>query len=120
MCKSATPNPVHPIRSTVNLTCIVNMELDPAVDVPVILTTQWTGPDGFTTTNISQPILLENSFTYTNRAEVISLGRDQSGIYKCVAVLNASSSTGPYFINSNPTSNSIQVTTGEIGVQTSA
>ena len=119
MCKSATTNPVRPIRSAVNLTCIVHMELGPAVDVPVILTTKWTGPDGFTAANISQPIL-GGSITHTSRAVISSLERDQSGVYKCAAVLNDSSSTHSYFINSIATSGSIQITTGEIVTPTSA
>ena len=110
---SSTPNPVRPIGSAVNLTCIVHMELGSAIDVPVILTMDWTGPDGFTVTNISQPILPGNSITYTSRVVINSLGRNQSGVYKCTAVF-ANSSTDPYLIKSVATSNSIRVTTGEI------
>ena len=113
MCKSAPPNPVRPIGSAVIL--IVNMELEPAVDVPVILNTVWTGPNGFTATNISQPIFGINSATYISRAVVSSFGRNQSGVYTCTATLGASSSSNPYLIDhDNTTSESIQVTIGEI------
>ena len=118
VCNSATSNPVRPIGSAVTLTCIVCVKLEPAVDVPVILNTVWTGPNGFTATNISQPIFGINSTTYISKAIISSFGRTQSGVYTCMATLNASSST-PYLIDSITTSESIQVTTGEIVIVTS-
>ena len=108
---SSSPNPVRPIRSTVDLTCIVHMGfLGPKVDVPMILTTILRVPGGFLTTiDIqSQPT---NWGRYTSRAMISSFGREQSGIYTCMATLS-SSSANSYLINSS-TSNSIHVTTGE-------
>ena len=117
-CKSAPPNPVRPVGSAVNLTCIVHVELGPAVDVPVILNTVWTGPNGFTATNISQPIsgISSTMYNITSGAVTSSFRRDQSGVYICTASLNASSrsSINPYLIDSDTTSESIQVTTSEI------
>ena len=116
MLSSSNSNPVRPIRSAVNLTCIVRMELGPAVDVPVILTTVLTVPDGsMTTINVSQPIWGMNSTTYTSRAILSSFGREQSETYTCVAILS-SLSTNPYLTNGSSTSNSIQVTSGKIYV----
>ena len=106
---SNTPNPVRPFESIVTLTCIVHMELGPAVDVPVILTTEWTGPDGFIATNTLQP---ETTAPYTSRVMFSSFGREKSGIYTCAAILG-SSSTNHYLINSSTASESTRVTTGE-------
>ena len=80
MCKSDTPNPVRLIGSTVILTSIVYVELGPAVDVPVTLSTVWTGPDNFTATNVSQLILGISSTMYdiTSRTVISSFRRDQS------------------------------------------
>ena len=118
MCKSATPNPVRPIGSAVTLTCTVYVELGPAVDVPVTLSTVWIGPDEFTATNISQPIL-RISPNITSKAVINSFRRDQSGVYTCTASLNASSSFNPYLIDSDTIlSESIQITTGEIATIT--
>ena len=117
MCKSATPNPVRPIGSGVNLTCVVHVKLRPAVDVPVIVSTVWTGPSGFTANNISQPISGVSSSTYniTSRAVISSFEGSLSGVYTCTARLNATSSSRPYLIDSDTTSaGSVQVTTGEI------
>ena len=92
------------------------MELDPAVDVPVILNTMLTGPDrvNITTVNISQPIAILGTATiHTSRVVISTFEREKSGNYACIAILS-SSSNDPYFINGSATSNLIQVTTGEI------
>ena len=115
MLKSATPNPVRPIGSTVNLTCIVYVELGSAVDVPVIVSTVWVGPNGFTANDTSQPISGISSTMYynTSRAVISSFKRSQSGVYTCTVTLIASSSTRSYLIDSITTSGSIRVTIGE-------
>ena len=114
MCTLATPNPIRPIGSAVTLTSIVHVELGPAVDVPMTLSTVWTGPDNFTATNVSQLIWRIGSTTYdiTSRAVISSFRRDQAGDYTCTASLNTSSPTNPYLIDGT-TSESIQITTGE-------
>lgn len=109
---SSTPNPVRPIGSTVNLICIVHMELGLAVDVPVMLTIKWTGPDGFTATNTSRPSMGGTAASNTSRVVFSSFGREQSGIYTCTAILS-SSSTNLYLINTSTTPESIHVTTGK-------
>ena len=109
MLSATSPNPVQPIGS---LTCIVHVELSPAVDVPVTVNTVLTGPAGFVATSTSQPIM-ENTTTYTSTAMVSSLGRNQSGVYRCTATLH-SMLTNTYLINSNSTADSNQITIGEI------
>lgn len=107
---SSTPNPVRPIGSAVTLMCTVQVELNQAVDVPMTLSTVWTGPNGFTTTNTSQPDMT----TYTSTALINTFGRNNSGIYTCAATLRlTSSSTNIYLINGSTTSDSVRVTTGE-------
>ena len=109
---SNTPNPVRPIGSVVDLTCIVHiMELGSAFDVAVMLNIVWTGPDEFTTINSSQPALA-SSTTYTSRVVVSSFGRNESGNYTCTASLS-SSSANLYLSNSSAISDTIRVTTGE-------
>ena len=93
--------------SGLTLTCSV--ELSPAVDVPVTVTTVWTGPAGFMTTTTAQPVM-GSTTTYTSTAMVSSLGRDQSGDYTCVATVNSTSS----FIHSSMKSASTRVTVGKI------
>lgn len=62
--------------SSPNLTCIV--ELSPLVDVPVTVSTAWTGPAGFTTTTIAQPVM-GTTTNYTSAVVVASIGSSQSG-----------------------------------------
>ena len=87
-------SPIWPFGSDVNLTCTV--ELSPAVDVPVTVTTVWTGPDGFMTTNTTQTVMGSNT-TYTSVVMVSSFGRNQSGNYTCTATI---SSTAPFLLRS--------------------
>ena len=99
---------MQPIGSAVTLNCTVHVELSPAVDVPVTVNTVWTGPAGFMTT-IKVPVI-DGTTTYTSTAMIISLGRNQSGVYTCTATLH-SMVTMTY---SNATVDSYRVTTGEI------
>ena len=87
--------PVVPIivGSSTNLTCIV--ELTPLVDVPVTVTTLWTGPAGFRIANTAQPIV-GSSINYTSTAMISSSGREHSGDYTCKATVRVVAS----FINS--------------------
>ena len=61
--------------SSVSLTCTV--VLSPLVDISVTVTTEWTGPDGFMTTNTAQPVV-RSTTTFTSTATVGSFGREQS------------------------------------------
>ena len=67
------------------------MELSPSVDVPVTVTTVWTGPDGFMTTNTAQPVM-GSTTTYISR-EIVNL----LGDYTCTATL--SSNISSFLIN---------------------
>ena len=86
---SDQPNPIGSVGANVTLTCIV--ELSPAVDVPVTVNTEWTGPYWFRTTNTAQPVI-GSTTTYTSTAMVSSFGRDQSGDYTCTATVSSTSS----------------------------
>ena len=104
-------NPVIPIQligSDVTLTCTV--ELSPAVDVSVTVNTVWTGPDGFMTTNTAQPVM-GSTTTYTSTAMVSSFGRNQSGVYNCMATV---SSTSSFLTDSGPQSETARVTVGKV------
>ena len=98
-------SPIHP-GSDVTLTCTV--ELDPAVDIPVIVNAVLTGPDGFMTTNTAQPVM-GSTTTYTSTVVVSSFGRDQSGVYTCTAAVSSTSS----LISSSMQTTSARVTTGK-------
>ena len=104
---SSTDNPVRPIGSAIILTCIVHVELSPAVDVPMTLNTVWTGPEGFMAANTSHPVMT----TYTTTTMINSFGRNESGIYTCAAALSFSTI---YLINGTAITDSVQVTTGKI------
>ena len=71
------------------------MELSPFVDVPVTVTTEWTGPEGFMTSNTAQQVSGSRTTTYTSTAMVSSSrsGRDHSGNYTCKATVRAMSSS---------------------------
>ena len=48
------------------------------MDVPVTLSTVWTGPAGFMTTTIAQPVM-GSTTNYTSAVVVASIGSNQSG-----------------------------------------
>ena len=91
---------------SVTLTCTV--DLSSAVDIPVNVNTEWTGPDGFMNTNTAQPVM-GSTTTYTSTAMVSSFGRDQSGDYTCKTSVSSTSS----FISSSMGSMSTRVTAGK-------
>ena len=83
-----TPPVVPIVESSIALTCTV--ELSSLVDVPVTVTTEWSGPDGFMTTNTALPVIGSPTATYTSTAIVSSSGIEQSGNYTCKATVRAS------------------------------
>ena len=105
----ANPIQVRPIGSAVTLTCTV--ESSPAVDVPVTVTTMWTGPAGFMTTNTAQPVM-GSTTNYTSTAMVSSFGRDQSGEYSCRAIVR-STSLNTFLTDSAGLTGTARVTVGE-------
>ena len=87
--RSDKPNPIRPVGSTVILTCTV--VLSPAIDIPLIVKTVWTGPNGFRVTNTAQPVMGSTTI-YASTVTVGSFGREQSGVYHCNAVAESLSS----------------------------
>ena len=108
MLSSSIPNPIPPFGSNVTLTCAV--ELSPAVDVPVTVTTVWTTDDGFTTTTTAQPVM-GSSTNYATTAMISSFGRSNSGLYACGTTISSPSNV--YLSDSSIAPHSIRVTTGE-------
>lgn len=108
-------SPIRPIGSDVTQTCTV--ELSPLVDVPVIVTTVWTGPNGFRTTinNTSQPAMGSNT-SYTSAVTVRSFGRMQSGQYTCAAQVISSQNSQYYTTNNATVYGAAQVTVGEMHI----
>lgn len=86
MITSNIQNPIPPFGSDVTLNCTV--ELSQAVrNALVTVNTVWTGPDEFNTTYIAQPVMGSNT-TYISTTTVASFGREQSGIYNCLAIVS--------------------------------
>ena len=76
---SSTPNPILS-GSSPTLTCTI--ELHPAVDIPVHITTVWTGPDGSKLTSAASPVM--KSFThYTSKITLNYIKPENSGSYTC-------------------------------------
>lgn len=88
---SVTSDPPGNVAIGSNIILSCNVELSPAVDVPVTVNTEWTGPAAFVTTNTAQPSSVGSTTTYTSRAVVSSFGRDQSGSYNCTATVSSES-----------------------------
>ena len=87
------PPVVTIVGSSINLTCTV--ELSPLVNVPVTVTTEWTGPAEFMTSNTAQQNIERPTINYTSTAMVSSSrsGREQTGSYTCKATVRAMSSS---------------------------
>ena len=109
MLSGNIPNPVPPFGSSVTLTCAV--ELSPAVDVPVTVSTVWTDPDGFMTTRTAQPVM-GSSTNYAATYMISSFRRSNSGIYSCQATVSLTSNA--YIGDSSTISRAIRVTTGKM------
>ena len=88
------------------MTCTV--ELSPVVNVPVNVITEWTGPAGFMTINIAQPVV-GSTTNYTSIAMVESFGRNESGVYTCTATTTTAS---PFLRNSASHSGTATLTVG--------
>jgi hypothetical protein len=81
-------DPANPIETDVTLTC--SMELNEAVDIPVIVNTHFLGPDGFFVNNsgIVEPVT-RSTTTYTTTTTISSFGIDNTGTYFCAAGINS-------------------------------
>ena len=81
---SNTPNPILS-GSSATLTCTV--ELDPSVDVPVDIMTEWSGPDGSTLTTDASPVM--KSLThYTSKRTLNYVESAESGNYTCTVSIS--------------------------------
>ena len=90
--------------SSPNLTCIV--ELSPVVDIPVTVTTVWTGPDMMTTVTPTSSVM-ESVTRYIIMAMVdTAIG----GSYICQATLHSSSR---FITDSGMTFGTTTITIGE-------
>ena len=98
---------IHPIGSTVTLTCMA--DLDQAIDVPVIVSIQLRDPAGSPLTTTTQSV---SGSTYSSMATISSFGRNQSGVYICTATVSPSSSNR-FLSSSSSRSVTLRVTTGE-------
>ena len=98
---------VRPIGSTVTLTCMA--DLDPAIDVPVTVNIQLRDPEGSSLTTTTQSV---SGSTYSSMATISSFGRDQSGVYTCIASV-APVSFNRFLSSSTSQSVTLRVTTGE-------
>ena len=76
-------SPIHPVGATVTLICTV--DLSPAVDVPVNVNAQWSGPSEVVLITPVTISVIDNTTRYTSAAMVNSFGRNQSGEYTCTA-----------------------------------
>ena len=82
MITSTPVSPIRPIRSTVTLTCTV--DLSPMVDVPVNVTAQISAPMGVVILPVTNSVM-ESSTRYTSTATVGPFERIHSGEYTCMA-----------------------------------
>ena len=101
-------SPIRALGSYVILTCTV--ELSPAVDVPVTLSMVWTGPDGATLPPTT--LVMESLTRYTSTAIVSSFGRNQSGVYTCIATVSPKPSSLFLMKDGSEILGTVEVTTG--------
>ena len=67
-----------------NFTCSV--ELSPVVDVPVTVSTMWTGPAGYTSTYLARPVIGST----TNYTVIVLINAVRNGNYTCKASMSHS------------------------------
>ena len=101
------PLMVHPVGSTVTLTCMA--DLDPAIDVPVTVNIELRDPAGGTLTATTPSV---SGSTYSSMATISLFGRDQSGLYTCSATVSPSPPNS-FLSGSSLQSETLRVTTGE-------
>ena len=81
------------------------------MDILVIVNTEWTGPDGLTTTNTAQPVM-GSTTTYTSTVMVSSFGRDKSGNYRCRATVSPNPSLSMFLMGGGSRLEIVKVTAG--------
>ena len=112
---TVTNDPISTIKPFVspNVTLSCTVELSPAVDVPVTVNTEWTGPHGFMTRNVAH-LVMGKTTTYISALVISSFVRNPSGNYTCSAIL---SSTSQFLSDSLPESDIKTITTGKIPIE---
>ena len=80
---SLTSNLPNPILSGADVTLTCNVELSPAVDVPVTVNTEWTGPS--TESLNPYPTIQESLTLYRSTLVLKSVESANSGQYICSA-----------------------------------
>ena len=101
-------NPIRPIGSSITLICSV--ELSPAVDIPVTVNTEWSGPGGVTI--LLNDTIMQNHTVYISTAVIKSFGRQQSGNYSCSASINPTSPES-FLVSSATTTGTTRITVGK-------
>ena len=99
---------VHPVGSSVTLTCMA--DLDPAIDVPVTVNIQLRDPAGRILTTTAPSV---SGSAYSSMATISSFGRGQSGLYTCSATVSPSPPNS-FLSDSSSRSETLRVTTGEM------
>ena len=80
-------NPLFlPSGNIINVTLSCTVQINPAVDVPVTVQTNWTGPEGFSYNNIAMNVA-NNNMHFTSNATVGSLVLKKAGVYHCMATV---------------------------------
>ena len=92
--QSDPASPIYPVGVVVTLTCTVELSPAAAVDIPVAVRILWLyGMGPLPDTNedfvIVQPVSMGSIITYTSTATINSFGREQSGTYRCIALINS-------------------------------
>ena len=104
-------NPIRPIGSTVNVTCVACIDLSnrPEIDVPLTIIIQLAGPEFERT--LLESIDMQSDHTYTSSAMISSFGRNHSGSYECIINIT----TPTIFLVEHTSSKSvhIMITTGK-------
>ena len=107
---SIPASPIRPVASDVTLVGTMELSTLVDIDVPVTVTTMLTGPAGFTINNDAAQLATGSTSIYTSTTTVRSFGRDESGIYTCLATVSSVSS----FLRDSMASISTRVTVGNL------
>ena len=105
---SSPDTPIRPIGADVNLTCTMKLNNNSgAIDIPVTVNTEWTGPNEYTDSGMAQR--MGSTTTYTSTAIVSPFGRNQSGNYTCTATVSSTSSLSFVLSTSESVTNMVTV-----------
>ena len=110
-------NPIRPIGSTVNVTCVACIDLSNRPEIDILLTIDMVieliGQERIPLKDTSKSFtVLQSNHTYNSTATISSFGRNRSGSYKCT--INITTSTTPtIFLVEHTNSKSVHITTGK-------